>query len=255
MKILVTNDDGIMAPGILALYQAVSDLGQVEVVAPETTQSAIGHAISVNTPLFAHRVHVNGEFHGWSVDGRPADCVKLAMHELLEWKPDFVVSGINAGANTGINVLYSGTIAAAVEALFFGVPSMAFSLELSDKLDFHRAGRIAGSLFRHFAAGKPQPSACISVNIPALDRGWPRGVRVCPQASHRMDEHYVKHVDESGRTYYRLNGRLPEPTGDTHSDLAAMRAGYVSITPLLFDMTDQNKLDSVKKLGWPDSFS
>lgn len=255
MKILVTNDDGIMAPGIQALYEAVRELGEVEVVAPETTQSAVSHAISVQTPMLVHRVHVNDVFHGWSVDGRPADCVKLAMHELLEWKPDFVLSGINAGANTGVNVLYSGTVAGAVEALFFGVPSMAFSMNLSDKLDFQRASKIAGSLFEHFAAAKPQPDTCISVNIPALDNGWPRGVRVCPQASHPMQEHYVKQVDKAGRTYYHLDGRLPQKTGDDQSDLAAMLAGYVTLTPLRFDMTDHALLGSLGDWGWPRSFS
>lgn len=255
MRILVTNDDGIMAPGIQALYEAVRELGEVEVVAPETTQSAVSHAISVQTPMLVHRVHVNGVFHGWSVDGRPADCVKLAMHELLEWKPDFVLSGINAGANTGVNVLYSGTVAGAVEAVFFGVPSMAFSLNLSDDLDFQRAGKIAGSLFEHFTATKPPPDTCISVNIPALDNGWPRGVRVCPQASHPMEEHYVKQVDKAGRTYYQLDGRLPEKTDDDDSDLAAMLAGYVTLTPLRFDMTDHALLGSLGDWGWPRSFA
>jgi 5'-nucleotidase len=255
MRILITNDDGIMAPGIQALYQAVCELGEVEVVAPQTTQSAVSHGISVQTPMLVHRMHVNGVFHGWSVDGRPADCVKLAMHELLEWKPDFVLSGINAGANTGVNVLYSGTVAGAVEAVFFGVPSMAFSLNLSDELDFHRAGKIAASVFENFAAAKPPPDTCISVNIPALDDGLPRGVRVCPQAAHPMQEHYVKQTDKAGRTYYHLDGRLPEKTGDDQSDLAAMLAGYVTLTPLRFDMTDHALLGSLGDWGWPRSFS
>src|SRR5215475_1178467 len=125
MLILVTNDDGILAPGIEALHAAIADLGEVHVVAPETSQSAIGHAISVLTPMSVRRVHVSNAFHGWSVDGRPADCVKLAILELLPRRPDFVLSGINAGVNTGINVLYSGTVAGAAEGAFFNVPSMA----------------------------------------------------------------------------------------------------------------------------------
>ncbi len=144
MRILLTNDDGILAPGIEALYRALADLGEIEVVAPETSQSAIGHAISVLTPMAAHRVSVKNVFEGWSVDGRPADCVKLAVLELLECRPDFVISGINAGVNTGINILYSGTVAGAAEGAFFGVPSMAVSLELSDNLDFERAARSRG---------------------------------------------------------------------------------------------------------------
>lgn len=254
MKILVTNDDGILAPGIEALFRAVESFGEVDVVAPETAQSAVGHAISVKTPMLAHRVHVNNTFHGWSVDGRPADCVKLAMHELLRWKPDFVVSGINAGANTGINVLYSGTVAGAVEAVFFGVPSMAFSLELSDELDFHKAGQIAARLFKQFVESKPTRDTCLSVNIPALDRGLPRGVRVCHQAFSPMTEHYVKQTDESGRKFYYLDGAMPDPKHDPESDYAAIKEGYVAITPLRFDMTDRGRLESVQSLGWPARF-
>ena len=132
---------------------------------------------------------------------------------------------------------------------------MAFSLDLSNELDFHRAGKIAGSLFEHFATAKPPPDTCISVNIPALDNGWPRGVRVCPQASHPMEEHYVKQVDEAGRTYYHLDGRLPEKTDDDDSDLAAMLAGFVTLTPLRFNMTDETLLGSVADWGWPQSFA
>src|SRR5262249_4471945 len=151
-------------------------------------------AISVLTPMSAQRVHVNNSFHGWSVDGKPADCVKLALLELLEHKPDFVVSGINAGANTAINVLYSGTVAGAVEAAFFGIPSIAYSLQLSQELDFSRAGAIARRIFEQFATAKPARGTCLNVNIPALDRGWPLGVRVCPQGVAPMVDEYHKHT-------------------------------------------------------------
>lgn len=255
MRILVTNDDGILAPGIEALVVAMREFGEVEVVAPETSQSAVGHAISVKTPLAVNRVHVNGVFHGWSVDGRPADCVKLAMHELMPARPDYVVSGINAGANTGINVIYSGTIAGAVEAAFYGVPSMAFSLELSTELDFHRAGRIAAGMFACFAARRPQPGTCISVNIPALDAGWPRGVRVCPQATATMDEYYVKRTDEANRVCYYLDGRMPDPQSHPDTDFGAMRDGYVAVTPLRFDLTCRATLERVRGWDWPAAFA
>ncbi|MBU0641431.1 MAG: 5'/3'-nucleotidase SurE [Planctomycetes bacterium] len=254
MRILITNDDGILAPGIEALYSAVADLGHVDVVAPETTQSAVGHAISVRTPMTVHRVHVNGVFHGWSVDGRPADCVKLAMVELLEQRPDFVLSGINAGANTGVNVLYSGTVAGAVEAAFFGVPAMAISLELSDELDFRRAGKITRTMFEHYVAAQPPPGMCLNVNIPALDEGWPRGVRCCPQGTVAMEESYRRQADERGRTVYWLDGRLPE-TDVPESDLAAIQERCVAITPLRFDMTDRRTLDTVANWKWPRAFS
>ena len=254
MRILLTNDDGILAPGIEALVRAVEDLGEVDVVAPETSQSAIGHAISVLTPMSVHRVHVNNAFHGWSVDGRPADCMKLAMIELLEQRPDFVISGINAGVNTGINVLYSGTVAGAVEAAFFGVPSMAISLELSDELDFTRAGKIARAVFQRYVAAQPAPGTCINVNIPALDDGWPHGARVCAQGTATMDDYYRKQTDEQGRTIYWLDGKMPEHDTSPDTDLAVVRERYVSINPLSFDMTHRGMLGEVAKWGWPASF-
>lgn len=254
MRILITNDDGILAPGIEALYSAVRDLGEVEVVAPATPQSAVGHAISVLTPLAVERVHVNNVFWGWSVDGRPADCVKLAMKELLPWQPDFVLSGINSGVNTGINVLYSGTVAGAVEGAFFGVPAMAFSLQLSKELDFRRAAVISRAVFERCAASKPTPGTVINVNIPALDDGWPRGLRVCPQSTVPMDDSYHKQVDPRGRPLYWLDGRLPDREACPDSDLEAIKDGFVSVTPLRFDMTHYELLPSVKTWDWPQRF-
>lgn len=255
MRILVTNDDGILAPGIEALYVAMLEFGEVEVVAPGTAQSAMGHAISVLQPLTAQRVHVNGVFHGWSVDGRPADCVKLAMLELLPWKPDFVVSGVNAGANTGINVLYSGTVAGAAEGAFFGVPSAAFSLKLSDELDFRRAAAVAREVFRTYVASKPARGACLNVNIPALDAGWPKGIRVCPQSSAPMLDRYDKQTDGAGRAIYILDGRLPDHSDQVDTDLEAIEHGYVAVTPLRFDMTDHRLLPALGAWGWPTGFN
>ncbi|TWT45516.1 5'-nucleotidase SurE [Phycisphaerae bacterium RAS1] len=254
MRILVTNDDGILAPGIEALYRAAAEFGHVDVVAPETSQSAMGHAITVLSPMTVHRVHVNNTFHGWSVDGRPADCVKLAMMELLDARPDFVLSGINHGANTGMNLLYSGTVAGAAEGAFLGVPAMAVSLELSEELDFERATRIARQCFASFIASKPAPGACLNVNIPSADRGTPRGVRVCPQAMVTMEDHYRKTVGQQGHTIYWLDGRLPHPDQCPDSDYAALCEGYVTITPLRFDMTDHARLGEVGGQAWPERF-
>lgn len=254
MKILITNDDGILAPGIEALYSAVADLGEVEVVAPETTQSAMGHAITVKTPLAVRRVHVNNVFWGHAVDGRPADCVKLALLELLKWRPDFVLSGVNAGANTAINVLYSGTVAGAVEGAFFGIPAIAFSLELSAELNFREAGRVARKIFEQFVAFKPERSVIWNVNIPALDPGPPRGVRVCPQATVQMQDAYRKQKDETGRELYWLDGRMPTHHDCPNTDLEAMYERYVAVTPLRFDMTDYEHLAKLSSVRWPEAF-
>lgn len=254
MRILVTNDDGILAPGIEALVRAVNDLGVVDVVAPDDSQSGVGHAISVLKPLVVRRVHVNNVFHGWSVGGRPADCVKLAMIELLDERPDLILSGINAGANTGVNVLYSGTVAAAMEGALFGVTSIAFSLELSDELDFRRAGRVARAVLDHVLAAEPPPGTCLSVNIPALNGGWPRGVRCCVQAPVNWEEHYRKQEDGVGPTVYWLDGRLPGHTGCPDSDLAAVREGFVAVTPLKPDRTDRAQLQALTTWTWPTRF-
>ncbi len=255
MRILITNDDGILAPGIEALYEAVQDLGRVDVVAPSDSQSAVGHAISVKKPLLVRRLHVNGVFYGWSVAGRPADCVKLAMIELLDERPDVVLSGINAGANTGINVLYSGTVAGAMEGALYGVPSLALSLELSEELNFRMAGRIARQMVERFVAGEPAPGTCLSVNIPALDQGWPRGVRCCPQAPASWEEHYTKEDDGEGNTIYWLDGRQPAHEGFPDTDLAAIRDRYVSVTPLHANLTDRALLRAVSEWRWPASFA
>ena len=255
MRLLLTNDDGILAPGLEALYRAVADLGHVDVVAPDDSQSGVGHAISVQKPLLVRRLHVNNVFHGWSVAGRPADCVKLAMIDLLDQRPDLVLSGINAGVNTGINVLYSGTIAGAVEAALFGVPAIAFSLELMDELDFRMAGRVARSILDVIIAAQPIPGTCLSVNIPALDQGWPRGVRCCPQAPVNWKEHLQKQTESAGQTIYWLEGRPPEDDGDPQYDFAAVRAGYVAITPLRADLTDEARLREVAAWKWPAKFT
>ena len=255
MRLLLTNDDGILAPGLEALYHAVADLGPVDVVAPDDAQSGVGHAISVLKPLLVRRVHLHDAFHAWSVAGRPADCVKLAMIELLDARPDYVLSGINAGANVGINVLYSGTIAGAVEGALFGVPSIAFSLELSDELDFQRAARVARTILDHVIAAQPSPGTCLSVNIPALNQGWPRGVRCCPQAPVSWEEHYEKKIEGDGPAIYWLDGRLPDHDRCPDSDLAAIRDGYVAVTPLCADLTDRERLDTVTRWRWPEVFA
>ena len=247
MRILLVNDDGILAPGLAALYRAAACFGHVDVVAPETPQSAMGHAITIRAPMAVSRVHVNNVFHGWSVDGRPADCVKLAMIELLDERPDFVLSGINAGANTGVNVLYSGTVAGAIEGAFFGVPSAAFSLQVSDELDFDTAGRITKRMFAWLLDRDLQPGACVNVNIPALDRGAPHGVRVCRQATVPMRERYRVDRAADGQRVYWLDGRQPDPDLCPDSDHAALHEGYVTVTPLRFDLTDAAALSELDR--------
>src|SRR5687767_13573947 len=184
MLILLTNDDGIYAPGLLAMYRELVKLGDVEVVAPETVQSATGHGITVSTPLLTSKVTVENGFTGTAVDGRPADCVKVAIAKILPRQPDLVVSGLNSGANVGINVIYSGTVAAAIEAAFLGLPSIATSLYLRRDvpLDYARAAvQSRQTIEMILQAGLP-PGRIATINLPALAPGGvPTGVKIVRQ--------------------------------------------------------------------------
>lgn len=240
MLILLTNDDGIHAPGIIAMYHALQGLGEVHVVAPETVQSASGHGITISTPLLTQRVKIENCFEGVAVDGRPADCVKLAMAKLLPRTPDLVVSGMNAGANVGINVIYSGTIAAAIEAAFLGLPSVAVSLHLKADVepDYMGAAKIARRAIENIlevGLGKGQVA---SINVPALAPGeTPAGVRIARQCTRPFIDQYEQRTDPRGRDYFWNSSVFSLGNTEDDTDVAGLRDRYVTITPLQFDMT------------------
>ena len=248
MRILLTNDDGIMAPGLLTLRRTLADLGDVTVVAPTTPQSAVGHSITLTDPIRVLRVPLGDGAFGFGVEGRPADCVKLAVLELMPERPDLVVSGINLGANTGVNVLYSGTVAAAVEGAFYGITAVAVSIEDAETVDFDGAARIARRLIEQAvraAGGRP---ALLNVNVPDLSQGPPRGVRVVPQSTKGWREAWERRSDPRGRTYYWLIGDKEIEDSGIDSDVAALADRYVTVTPLRFDLTDRARMDEVQ--GW-----
>ncbi len=253
MRILLTNDDGILAPGLAALYRELIKIGQVDVVAPSTVQSATGHGITIRDPLTVRKIHVHNEFYGHSVTGRPADCVKLAVAELLDEKPDLVVSGINDGANASINVLYSGTVAAAAEGAILRIPSIAVSMEWGDEMNFERAAGIAQGIIATYAetvkAGKPV-CPLLNLNIPTLKEDWPKGLKVLPQAALKADDRYEKTENPDGTCQYSLSGWFSD-FGPNHYDLGALQEGYVVLTPLYFDMTDHDNLEAVQNHDWP----
>lgn len=250
MRILLTNDDGILAPGLAAMYDVLSEMGEVEVAAPETVQSATAHGITINAPLTARRVHVHHRFWGWSITGRPADCVKLAVDQLIEHPPDLVVSGMNDGANVSINVLYSGTVAAAAEGAILGFPAVAVSLERGKEEDFEGAAQIAKAIIERAVAAPLEPGKLLNVNIPNLGRGRPRGVKVAPQAVQRMDDFYERRNGEDGTLHYYLQGWFQEPEVALDADLSALHQGYVVLTPLHFDLTAREQIDRFKVLDW-----
>lgn len=248
MRILLTNDDGIHAPGLLALRRALVALGEVTVVAPGTVQSGAGHGITVDGPIAVRRVHVEDGCTGYSVRGRPADCVKLACARLLGEPPDLVLSGINDGANAGIHVLYSGTVAAASEAAMLGLPAVAVSLQRGQHPDFDQAARIAVKIVLGLLESGLTHGQLVSINIPDLTGGPPRGVRVVPQARRMLPDAYSHHKAPDGANYYWLNGTEFDRAADpADNDLDAMHEGYVAVTPLHFDRTDHELLAVMRR--------
>jgi 5'-nucleotidase len=234
MNILVTNDDGIHADGLRALAKALRPLGTVTVIAPDREQSAASHALTLHRPLRIKKV----EDGVLSVDGTPTDCVLLAVHGFLKQKPDLVVSGINHGPNMGNDTAYSGTVAAAVEGTFLGIPSVAVSLATWEEADFEPAGAVAADLVKTFLEHGIRPGMCISVNIPPIPREAMKGVRVTRLGKRVFRDVIVEKTDPRGKLYYWIGGEDPTWEPDELSDFNAVSEGYVSATPLLLELTD-----------------
>jgi len=253
MNILLTNDDGVYAPGLRALRAELKKLGKVTVVAPASEQSAAGHSITLLTPLLVQEVlDENNEPMGWAVEGRPADCVKLALLELLQTSPDVVISGLNAGSNAGINVLYSGTVAAAVEGSFYQCTSIAVSLEYTKPkpLDFPRAARWARTVIEQILAQPTSAGSLFNVNIPSLEKGPVRGIRVVRQNVAPYTETYDRRIDPRGRVYFWSGPDFscPDPPPDT--DVTALAEGYITVTPLQFNLTQAAMLENMRSWKW-----
>lgn len=236
MQILLTNDDGIYAPGLEALEIELNKVGDVCVVAPATEQSGVGHSVTFLRPLVCKQVYAGDRKRGWAVEGSPADCVKLGIFELCP-KPDLIVSGLNGGLNAGINVLYSGTVAAAIEGAFFGITSIACSLEFNEHANFKRAAEMARTVIEQVLAKKDARPQLYNLNIPTVAVDNPIGLKIVPMGVARYGEHYIKRVDPRGRTYYwSTTDPPPKPEGH-ETDLTALEKGFVTLTPLQYDMT------------------
>jgi 5'-nucleotidase len=253
MRILLTNDDGIYAPGLRALRHELLKLGSVMVVAPATEQSAAGHSVTLLNPLLVSEVTEDDgkTLIGWAVEGRPADCVKLALLELLPERPDIIISGMNAGSNAGINVLYSGTVAAAIEGAFYGHTAIAVSLEYDKKIyDFATAARHARLVIEQIIAQRPPAGSLFNVNIPVLELGPIRGIKVMPQNVSPYEDRFDRRVNPRGRTYFWSHPEFlcPEPHPDT--DVTALRESYITVTPLKYDLTDHDRLAEIARWEW-----
>ena len=237
MQIFLTNDDGIYAPGLAALYGELSKMGDVCMVAPATEQSGVGHSITYLTPLIVKEVFHGDEHWGWAVEGSPADCVKIGVTEFCPRPPDVVVSGINGGLNAGINVLYSGTVAAAIEGAFFGITSVAVSLEFDEHAPFDDAARLACHLIGQILDQKGPEPQLYNLNIPmAALKGEPR-VRTVPMDITRYGDRFERRIDPWGRDYYWLSGGPPTATEGHETDLSELAKGHVTLTPLDYNMT------------------
>ncbi|MCL2306175.1 MAG: 5'/3'-nucleotidase SurE [Planctomycetaceae bacterium] len=260
MLILLTNDDGIHAPGLAALEKSLRRLGDVEVVAPATEQSGVGHAITFRTPLLYRQIHFDrDETHwGWAVEGTPADCVKIGITHICERKPDLVVSGINGGFNAGINILYSGTVAAAVEAAFYKTDSFAVSLEYrSKKMAYDRAAEIAADVIEKVLARKMENGnttpGIYNLNIPFQAIDGERTLKFVPMDPNPYWNSFEKRTDPGGKPYFWLIGR-PKPQENAEeprkngvlTDLQALAQGYVTLTPLDYNMTNWEALKTME---------
>lgn len=242
MRILLTNDDGVYAPGLAALHAGLCQEHQVVVVAPETEQSAVGHAITLANPIKVRRLGPRTGFDGWAITGTPADCVKLAVNELMDQPPELVCSGINLGANVGINLLYSGTVSAATEAAVLGLPGIAFSLGTLKEADFSYAGQVAAQVVRLYPSLGVPPQVSLNVNVPALPAAKVKGIRFTRQSGARLVEKFLRRSDPRGHIYYWQAGETMGTEGDLDTDYPAMLAGYVTITPICHDLTHREML-------------
>lgn len=242
MRILVTNDDGIDSPGIYALVHALRRLGQVVVVAPDRQQSAVGHALTVSSPLRVTPFHRDGEMFGYAINGTPADCVKLGISTIIDYKPDIVVSGINHGANTSLNVLYSGTVSAATEAMFMGIRAMAVSLtDFSLTADMSAAAEYALLIAARLPELDLPADTLLNVNVPAIPRDDIKGIKVARLSDSIWEDEYMERLDPMGRAYYWIKGTY-HVRGDADTDDRAVADGWVAVTPIRYDLNNYSAL-------------
>ena len=253
MKILLCNDDGIHARGLAELHSAISHLGALHVCAPATERSAAGHAITIYDPIRTVPIDKKTGFSGIAVDGTPADCVKLAVSFLhKDNPPDLVVSGINLGSNTGISVLYSGTVSAASEAAILGVPALAISLCTYHDPHWDTAARISAKIVALLAKNPLPDGVLLNVNIPNLPYDEIKGIKAGQMGRSRFIEKFTEHRDPRGNYYYWLDGDMKMLDDNAETDERLVNAGYVSLTPIHIDLTARHCLEQVK--AWSEDF-
>ncbi|NNE29938.1 MAG: 5'/3'-nucleotidase SurE [Saprospiraceae bacterium] len=249
--ILVTNDDGMFAPGIKALVSIAKEFGEVVVVAPDSPQSGMGHAITIDDPIRLHKVDVFPEIEAWECSGTPVDCVKLAKQVIFNDRPapDLCVSGINHGSNASLNIIYSGTMSAAMEASLEGINSIGFSLlDYTFDADFEASRPFVAAIISEALKNGLGPARLLNVNIPKLSREEIKGVKVCRQGNARWVEKFQEAVDPRGKKYYWLTGQFENQEEADDTDIWALDNGYISVVPSMHDLTDYKALEPLKSL-------
>jgi 5'-nucleotidase len=245
--ILVTNDDGINAPGIRFLAKAVAPLGDVVIVAPDKPMSGMGHAITIAVPLSCRHLSKNGNYLEYSVNGTPVDCVKLALNSILDRKPDLLVSGVNHGSNSSVNIIYSGTMAAVLEACMNGVPAVGFSLlDYSTDADFSHCGDVILRVSKAVITNQLPVNTCLNVNIPKKSEMPLKGIKVCRQANAFWKEEFVMRIDPHNRPYYWLTGTFNLLDDGSDTDEAALKENFASVVPVHFDFTNYQALQIIE---------
>ncbi|MBF0483498.1 MAG: 5'/3'-nucleotidase SurE [Candidatus Omnitrophica bacterium] len=247
MKILLTNDDGINADGIYALYKTLKTVGDVFVVAPDSERSSVGHGITLSYPIWYKKFYKNNKFFGYGISGTPADCVKFAVDVLMKKaKPDIVVSGINWGCNDGCSVFYSGTVAGAREGALMGIPALAISLDTFSDPDFSYSAQCGANLVKMFKKHAMPKGTFLNVNVPAIEVKKIKGIKITKQGVTPIHGIFTKNKDPHGRDYFWMSGKIPEKKTDLTYDTYALNSGYVTVTPIHCDSTDYKFLEQMQ---------
>lgn len=248
--ILITNDDGFTAPGIMALVKTVEKYGELLIIAPDKPQSGMGHAITINNPLRIHETHYFGNHRAYNCSGTPVDCVKIGIYKLAKENrvPDLILSGINHGSNVSTNVLYSGTMSAAIEGALSGIPSIGFSLlDYSLEANFNVAMHFVNKITKDSLQNKMKEGICLNVNIPKLPLEKIKGIKVCKQARAFWDDTFDERADPLNKNYYWLAGEFCNYDEGKDTDMWALDNNYVSIVPTQYDLTDYDSINVLKE--------
>lgn len=247
MRIFLTNDDGVYSEGLRVLWSRLKKLGEVSVVVPETEKSAVAHAINIFSPLKIRHIKIDRSFNAHIVNGTPVDCVKIGVSSILKQKPDLLVSGINPGANIGMDVLYSGTVSAAAEGAVLGIPSIAVSIDAYKNFHFEAAADITVKIIRHIKTMSLPKDTVLNINVPDCKAAAIKGIKVTYQSKSRFEEEYEERTDPRGNSYFWLKGVFMEADGERGSDVDALRKKHVSITPLRLNLTNYDFLTCLKE--------